>query len=198
MQKPYWLFAAIPLAFGIQQFIEGLLWLEIGLSGEGAHLAGLGFIFFSHVFWLGWIPLASHAVEPDALRRKLFMGLALVGIITGVLMYVPLWLHTDWLVVEQVKHSIVYHLSFFFDGYMPDAFDETLYGLNVLAPLLLSSHLRIRIFGLLVMTLGVVAALFYSYAFISVWCFFAAILSIYLLYMILQLQQDAEYQESVE
>jgi hypothetical protein len=60
-------FAAFPLAFGVQQVFEGMVWLQIGghtILDQQA--AALGFTFFSHFFWLLWVPLSVWILE----RRK--------------------------------------------------------------------------------------------------------------------------------
>lgn len=51
-------------------------------------------------------------------------------------------------------------------------------------PLLFCSHRQIRIFGGLVALSMVFTSAAYSAAYVSVWCFFAAVLSLYLVYMI--------------
>ena len=55
-----------------------------------------------------------------------------------------------------------------------------LYGFFVLSVLLLSSDRRIRIFGVLVLISLLATYQYFAYAFISVWCFFAATISIYI------------------
>ncbi|MDH4216484.1 MAG: hypothetical protein OEV23_06265, partial [Gallionella sp.] len=54
----------------------------------------------------------------------------------------------------------------------------------ILVPLLFSSHRQIKIFGGLVLLSAVLASKAYSTVFVSVWCFFAAVLSLYIVYMI--------------
>jgi hypothetical protein len=56
-------------------------------------------------------------------------------------------------------------------------------------PLLFSSQRQIRIFGALIAASTVPALLAWGFAFVSVWCFFAAVLSLYLVYMIRRLAE---------
>jgi hypothetical protein len=49
-------------------------------------------------------------------------------------------------------------------------------------PLLFSSGRYIRIFGVIIMVSVIVATVFFGYAFISIWCYFAAVLSLYIVY----------------
>lgn len=54
----------------------------------------------------------------------------------------------------------------------------------VIGPLLLSSNSDVRIFGLLALAVLVVTNLFFSYVYVSVFCFGGAIMSLYLVWMI--------------
>ena len=187
LKSPYWTFAILPLIFGIQQIFEGLVWLEFDPGGEGAtRLPALGFMFFSHVFWLFWIPFACYAVENSAIKKKVFIIMAFIGAAHGLIMYIPLWFHEDWLIVELVRQSIEYKASLFYDEYIPRVVVRVFYGLIVVTPLILASDRYIKIFGVIITISVVIATVFFGYAFISVWCYFAAILSLYILFMIRQ------------
>lgn len=77
IEKPYWLFAVMPLLFGIQQLTEGQLWLALAAEDEAAqHSYALGFMFFSHFFWLFWIPLVCYALDDVEWRKRIFLALA--------------------------------------------------------------------------------------------------------------------------
>lgn len=58
------------------------------------------------------------------------------------------------------------------------ALTMTLYLIATTASLLLSTHVRVRIFGAVSVLAFAVAYIFYAQWFISVWCFFAALLSV--------------------
>jgi len=192
-EKPYWLFALLPLMFGIQQIFEGLVWLNLEPGGGGEiHYPALGFMFFSHLFWLIWIPLSCYVIEENKIRKKLFFVLIFLGATHGLLMYTPLWFNKDWLTVELVRQSIVYKAVLIHDEIVPRIVMRILYALIVVIPLLIAGDRFIRIFGLIILLSVVLSTIFYSYAFISIWCFFAAILSLYILYMIYQKARIAE------
>jgi len=59
-----------------------------------------------------------------------------------------------------------------------------LYALTLLVPLFFSSHGKVRIFGMLIASSMTLTSVAYSAAYVSVWCFFAALLSLHLVYMI--------------
>jgi hypothetical protein len=194
LQKAYWLFALIPLFFAIQQFFEGLVWLafETG-DGARAHLMALGFVFFSHLLWLIWIPLSCYAVESNALKRKFYLFLTALGTVHGLLLYVPLWLHQEWLTVKIVGHSIHYQATLLHDAFIPLLGMQILYALLVLVPLLTAGDRHIRLFGVFIVVSLALTSLYFNYALISVWCFFAAVLSIYILFMLLHKTREGEH-----
>jgi len=187
LEKPYWAFALLPLMFGIQQFFEGLVWLAIEPDGGGVtRLAALGYMFFSHLFWLVWIPFACYAIEDSAIKRKVIFFLILIGAAHGLLMYIPLWFREDWLTVELVRQSIDYKATLLYDEYIPRIIVRAFYALIILVPLLVASDRYIRIFGVIIATSVAISTVKFGYAFISIWCYFAAVLSFYILVMILQ------------
>jgi len=187
LQKAYWLFALIPIFFGIQQFFEGLVWLGLESDDAGmVHSAAMGFIFFSHLFWLIWIPLSCYAIENSAIKRKIYLILIVLGAAHGLSLYVPLLFHQDWLTVKILSQSIKYKATLLHDEYIPIIGMNILYAMFTLVPLLLGSDRYIKAFGVIIMISLAITSLYFNYAFISVWCFFAAVLSFYILIMILQ------------
>lgn len=200
LQPAYWMWALVPVFFGIQQAFEGRVWQELGAGNPGAAVPfALGFHFFSHFLWLWWLPLCSYLVEPGhagktgKLRKWVIGGCAAFGAFAGTLVYSVMLFHPDWMSVAVREHSIQYDFSVPYRSsiHMPIA-PDALYGLTILVPLLFSSHRQIRIFGGLVLLAMVLASEAYSYAFVSVWCFFAAVLSLYLVYMIRHLVAESK------
>jgi hypothetical protein len=186
LQAPYRAWAIIPILFGVQQAFEGLVWQALAAQKTSAVIIyALGFHFFSYFLWLWWLPLSSYLVEPNTLRKKLFAGCTLLGAFAGALVYATMLMHSEWLSVSVREHSILYDFSVPYrsDIHIPIT-PMMLYGLLILLPLLASSHRRIKLFGVLVVISMALAAALYNKAFVSVWCFFAAVLSLYLVYMI--------------
>jgi hypothetical protein len=187
------LLALIPLLFGLQQILEGFVWLGLA-SGDAfaTRSAALGFNFFSLLFWLVWVPLCCYSIEPSALKRKLFSLLLILGLTHGLMMYLPLLLYKDWLSVEIVGNSIQYNARLLHDDYMPVIFLQILYTLSILAPFLLSSNGYVKIFGVIVFSSLIYTQLHFNYALISVWCYFAAVSSIYIPFMIIRSSKQVE------
>lgn len=200
LQAPYWMWALIPVLFGLQQVFEGLVWqaLEAGNAHAVVRYA-LGFHFFSHFLWLWWLPLSSYLVEPGQtskikiLRKRVFAGCAMFGAFAGTLVYSVMLYHPEWMSVAVREHSIVYNFTapYRSDIHIPIT-PVMLYGFIILVPLLFSSLRQIRIFGGLVALSIVLASMAYNKAFVSVWCFFAALLSFYLIIMIRHLVAETK------
>ena len=171
--------ASFPLMFGIQQFVEGGLWLALGGSTAiGVDTAALGFLAFAYFLWPFYVPLAARSIEVHAERRRLFVVLALFGFALGASLYLPLLVHREWITVTLSKGSILYGPMLIYDGYVPRSVIRAFYALIVSVPLLFSSVDSVRVFGMLILFSVVGSAIAYAYAFVSVWCFFAALLSL--------------------
>ena len=164
-------FAAIPLLFAIQQLIEGVIWLTFRyeaplLNAVMTHV----YSFFSHVLWPAYIPLAVLLIEPPGLRRRLLLAFVAGGLAVGVyLLYV---LAALGIASRPTGHHIEYDSPHFFAAAV-----MTLYLLSTTVSPLLSTHRMVQVFGVLALLSFGAAYTFYATWFISVWCFFAALLS---------------------
>jgi hypothetical protein len=171
--------AVTPVVFGVQQLCEGGVWRGLD-RGEPRLVepAALGFLFFAFVFWPGWVPFGVALLEHRRWKRWAFFLLAAAGLAVGCLGYVPAARHYgDWLRVVVVGHSI--HYAFF----LPDSAEENdageaVYMAAVCLPLLASQVFRLRLLGVTMTATAAVSYFVFRYAFISVWCFFAALLSL--------------------
>ncbi len=183
--RQYFPLALIPCVFGIQQGFEGGVWLAMHHNqADIARLGALGYLAFSHGFWLIWLPLALFFLEQRLWMRKVLMGLALVGTLFGLSLYGPFLLLPDTFAVTIAQGSIDYQTRLLYDQVFPRAVSRLLYMLIVLGPLWLSQLVQLRVAGGFIALSLVVAYCFYNYAFVSVWCFFAAILSGYIVYFL--------------
>ncbi len=161
--------AAMPLLFGIQQLVEGVVWLSADHPVVQSCAASV-YVLFSHLLWPLYVPLAVMLIEPKGRRRSILKGFTVFGISLSV------WL--GWFIIHgPVKASlgargIIYYLN------VP----EIPYGLAAYVfvtcfACFFSSHKFIRLFGISLLGSLAIALMAYQQAFYSVWCFFAAILS---------------------
>jgi hypothetical protein len=176
------LLALIPGLFAIQQFFEGLVWLHYG-HGFTSPLLGIApyvFLFFAIFFWPVWVPLATWAAEEIPWRRTLLFVLFLVGalLVNFYATLIPLY-PVD---VTIVNKSIQY---FTYEKNTVQYISALMYPAILILATLISSIRKIWIFGLIAAASFAFSQYFYRASFVSVWCFFAAVASI-LLYFILK------------
>jgi hypothetical protein len=169
-------YAMIPVLFGIQQALEGALWLTFADRAPTLNV-GLthAYSFFSHVLWPIYVPLAALAIEPSAIRRKVLGGIAFVGAAVGL--YLLLMLIQLPITARVVENHIFYDSPHFYVR-----LTMALYLLGTCVSLMVSSHRRVAVFGMAAFASAVAAYAFYAYWFISVWCFFSAVMSLIVLW----------------
>ncbi len=175
-------FASIPLLFGIQQGIEGILWLSFGYPIIQT-MATYAYSFFSLVLWPVFVPLAVYQIEPDKSRKDLLSKLAFIGFAVGL--YILFFVVTRGVSSEVVNYCIAYHPA--------HPYPRLTLGLYVLATCgscLLSSHKIINIFGLVMLAALFISAWFFITNVVSVWCFFAALLSVLVYWQISSMRKQ--------
>ena len=163
-------FAMIPLLFGVQQIIEGMLWLSFRFDAPSLNVTmTYAFTLFSHVLWPMYVPFAIGLVETVAWRKKAIWAFRVIGIAVGLYL---LYLVVRFPVTSKVEEHIVYVSPHFYKAPM-----MALYLAATCAGAFFSSHKIINLFGVLALLLFMVAYWVHAVAFFSIWCFFAAILS---------------------
>lgn len=185
-EPEYKALAIMPVAVGIQQFLEGMVWTnascgQIGLMNWYSFL----YLFFMWIFWPSWTAVAAAALETNNKTRQILRGMAVLGLILGLSLYVPYAFHPEWLNVEIVQHSIAYSNDFLLPDFLiPRNLTYALYLFFVAAPMLISSHRHLRLFGLSLVVFVPVTYVLFIYAYASVLCFFAALSTIQIIYII--------------
>jgi hypothetical protein len=176
-------FATLPLLFGLQQFFEGLVWS----SGQGEAVwttrYSLAYMFFSWLAWPVWVPYSAFFLEPCR-RRHLYLLLAILGGMIGALQYLPYFAHDGWLTTNFLDNAISYQGTHLLDLIVRPEFTYVLYLIVIIAPLVTSSIKEVNIFGYLVTIVLIITFTFFQFAYISVFCFGGAIMSLYIIYMI--------------
>jgi hypothetical protein len=184
-------FASFPLAFAVQQALEGMVWL--GLDQPDAQLAAIGasgFVFFSHFFWLIWVPLSVYLMHRnDAERPPGLAAFMVAGAVLGIMLYAPVLALDKAVPVSVQAGSIVYDVPLLLaDSEWARFALKLIYFVIVVGSLGVSSDRRIQVFGGLIALSLIATELWFAIAFVSVWCFFAAVLSFYIAAMLLRTQ----------
>ena len=164
-------FAAIPLLFAIQQLSEGVIWLTFSadaplLNTVMTHV----YSFFSHVLWPVYVPVAVLLIEPSGWRRSALFAFAGAGVTVGAYLLYSL------VAYPVVSRPIGQHIEYVSPHFFALAV-MTLYLTSTALSPLLSTHRTVKVFGVLALLSFAAAYSFYATWFISVWCFFAALLS---------------------
>ncbi len=183
------LFALIPLLFALQQLAEGVLWVALGSGIWETLVPAATYIFLipALVLWPVVVPLSAYLMETGQTRRKILAGLLLAGSAVG-LFYIYCLL--AFKVSAQIHGMHIMYAENFPKLWMNVFYP--LYVLATIAPLFVSSVRRMWVFGVLICIAYLVASLFFSQYLISVWCFFAAIISVVIYWILASSQQDSE------
>lgn len=161
--------ASIPLLFGAQQLIDGIVWLSFGSPVLHA-IAVYTYAVFAAVLWPIFVPLALLSIEPVKARREALEALALVGL--GVGAFLSYFIVSGTVTAPVVNNCIAYGSQHQF-GFGILAF----YLIATCGPFFVSSKKALNLVGLVLLISFAIAWWFYIETFPSVWCFFAAILS---------------------
>jgi len=169
------LFASIPFIFGIQQIAEGVLWLTLPNPDyiNTQKIFTYIFLFIAQIIWPILAPISILLLEKNTKRKNIQRVLVAAGII--VALYLAYCLVTFNVEAKIEEHHITYLLD-----YPPSLrnFGIILYAIATLLPPFFSHIKRMWIFGLAVLISYIISELFYDQYVLSVWCFFASIISL--------------------
>jgi hypothetical protein len=180
-------FAGIPLIFAVQQVTEGFVWLSLLNPAYAPWLQPATYIFltFAYIVWPSWVPLSVLLLEKNSRRKKiLFSGLA-SGLLVSL--YLAYRLLTQHIHAEIIGMHISYDLGF------PGSalrYSAILYFASTAIPPFISSVKKMWLFGFSITVAYIITRLFFEDYELSVWCFFAAIISAAVFTIILDLQKS--------
>lgn len=168
-------FAAIPFLFAVQQFAEGVLWMGIGNSRADPlnQISIYIFLILAQVVWPIWVPWSVLMIEKDVVRKKIIKGIMAMGI--AVSLYLSYCLLTYDVNAEIYSGHIKYTLDF---PLLPVWVTHVFYFIATVTPLFVSSRKRMFLLGIMILTSFIVAKLHFATHLISIWCYFAALISI--------------------
>lgn len=166
-------FAIIPLLLGIQQITEGVVWLTFNSYPTIHLLTTYIYAIFSHVWWPIYFPVSLLLLEKNPLQKKSLLLTTTIGLAVGLTL---LYLISFYSVTSGIhSHSVAYY------SYYPHPWILLAgYVLAVCGSALFSSYKIINQFGVMLFISFVISKMFFDAAFFSVWCFFAAILSVFI------------------
>ena len=173
------LFACTPILFSFHQTAEGFLWLSLQNPDFASWYepALYGYSFISQPIWPIWVPLTMWLMETDQRRKKFLFYFLLLGIAASIYMFYCLITYNISAVAENG------HIRYYRD--FPN--------LNIMRPinfvtiavtLFLSTLRYTKLLAAAMMVSLIVTYFFFTNYLISVWCFFAAILSLLMILVV--------------
>lgn len=141
--------------------------------------------FFAQVVWPIIVPLSVLLLEKDCNNRKPLRVILVIGLLVASYM-------AYCLVFYNVRASIsCYHIQY--DVYYPIQlkFSGIFYFIPTVIPPIISSIKRLRLLGVIILLSYIFTDIFYENYLVSVWCYFAAIISMVALSVIIQLNEIA-------
>ncbi len=186
--KRYILLGSFPCLFALQQSLEGLVWIGIHNDSLSQLTRGgtYGFLLFATFLWLILCPLSIYFLEQAQPKKNVMLGLAGLGFLLGT--YLFTWTIYHGIAPQVFSGNIFYDLKFipFFQVC------KYLYLSIIALPFLLTESTSLKLFGSLLTISFIISQLLFQVTYISVWCFFAAVLSGFLYLIMKQLSSDNE------
>jgi len=180
-EKKITMIAAIPLIFGLQQFAEGMVWVSF-LDSRFAFVrmtASYVFLIFAAIIWPIWIPIAIARFEGSPNYKRY-----LPSVIAGGLCALTFILYVLFYDISVLaKCNIVYN----FDVTQSDdtvlgayikVIASLLYIVATIVPFFIACNKTFWFLGALTAISYIISYVAYFEAFTSVWCFFAALISL--------------------
>jgi hypothetical protein len=187
-------FASIPLFFGLQQIIEGMLWVTIplpdfiGLQKISTYI----FLIMADFLWPTMIPLAVLLMEERKKRKKILRVLLVLGL--SLSLYYAYCLFSFHVTPQIMGYHIVYNTDFPESLSMP-AF--IIYLIVTITPLFISSIQRTHLLGILMFLSCLVTAIFFTQYLTSVWCFFAALISAVIFWILKDAKKEFHFNKLI-
>lgn len=165
-------FAALPLVLAAHQLIEAVVWAGAeGRVGEGlAHAATIAYLVIALPLLPTLMPLSVVLLEPPE-RRGRVTPFLLLGVVVSA--YLGWAVATHEVTVRALPHALDYDVGLQYGGLW-----ATLYIVAVIGPPVMSGYRSIIAFGVANLVGLAVVAWLYRDAFVSLWCVYAAVVSV--------------------
>ena len=175
--------ASVPLIFAVQQLIEGVVWLSLTHPAyeHFRWAASYAYLIFAQGVWPVWVPFSIMLLEDDRQRKRMLSFLTVLGcfLATFLIYYVFLRQAT----AEIRGHHIHYGLD---TPAIFRVFPGTVYIMVTVVSPFVSSVKRMSLLGWSSLSSLLLSVFYFEQALISVWCFFAAIISLVVIFVLHQ------------
>jgi hypothetical protein len=180
-------FASIPLLFGVQQVSEGFLWLALEKQ-QYSHWESNStyfFLFFAQILWPFWVSFSIRLMELSPRIKQRLNFILWIGIIASTYLGYCLLNYNPKASISGYHIRYDLNFPFYFVWY-----SGLFYFIPTVIPTLISSIKNMKYLGLVILISFVISKLFYNEHLISIWCYFAAVLSS-IVYLIIKRTQPA-------
>lgn len=160
--------ALTPLLFGIQQLLEGILWLGLQATprNELFYALGLhGFIWLALFGWPLWLPYALARAESEPARQRIMYILSFIGAILGL--YLTWGPYTAAIVHNHIAYTTSHASMGGFFCYL----------IISMLPFFISSLPFVWLVGFFAYISLLITIIAYFAWTTSIWCFFVALIS---------------------
>lgn len=169
------MFASIPVIFAIQQIAEGILWLTLTKANMPSLQNSMTYLYLiiDQIVWPVWIPLSIFFLEKNQLQKRIQKILIITG---GLVSLYMMYCIFNFTVNSKIDN---YHIRYIQD--YPVIFSllgSSLYIIATIGPPFFSSLKHMWLLSTSILLSYIISIIFYEEYLISVWCFFASIISI--------------------
>lgn len=166
-------FASMPLIFCAHQTAEGCLWLSLTNPDLASWYqpALYTYSFISQPFWPVWVPFIIWMMEPDRQRKKILSFFLALGIASSLYM---LYCLLTYPISAAAEHG---HIRYYRAFPHLDIMRPVNFTTIALTPFLSTIRYMKPLAAVMLASL-IGTFIFFTNYLISVWCFFAAILSL--------------------
>jgi hypothetical protein len=186
------LFASLPCLFALHQFTEGFVWLGLNgkISQTALHGVAAAYVLYAQGLLPFLLPLSVFLIEPTRHRRRGMLWFVILG---GLLaLYLTWGLIAYPLTISMQSHSILYVNKI--TNTTPVAI---LYVAATCGSLFFSGFRRLVQLAYANLVGLVVVALVKHYAFTSVWCAYAAVVSVIIYFFFRKTRQHRPHRYAV-
>lgn len=185
----------IPLFFALQQFTEGILWLTISKTGFfGVQtVSTYMFVIMAQILWPVVIPVCMLLIEKSKIRKNILYGMTGLG--------AAIALYNTYLLVTRGIHAEISSKHLVYQSGHDDNFGWlalSLYLVVTVLPLFVSGVKKMYVLGIVMALSFVVSAVFYMQCLTSVWCFFAAVISFVIFYILRESHKQSQFDHVVK
>ena len=173
--------AIIPFIFSIQQFSEAWVWLSLTKENFALWKAPsmYSFLFFAEVTWPICISFSMMRLEKNEKRKNVLRILFYSGLILSTVLAFSLYYYSAD--AKVVGNHVMYTIDT--PAYFK-SITNPIYFLTAILPPFFSTIKKAWWIGVVLIVSYIIADVFYEEYIISIWCYFATIISVVILWII--------------